>query len=129
MWIIEKVVSKGAYNYAVVRDHPFSTKNGYVLEHRIVMENHIGRLLTKEEIVHHKDENKKNNSIENLQIMSASEHKEHHHPKGRTFVELKCPNCGVMFFKEKRNIYGKKEPKCSRTCNGQYSRKIQLGLM
>lgn len=45
MWKIEKIVSKGDYNYAVVPEHPFSTKNGYVLEHRVIMENHLKRLL------------------------------------------------------------------------------------
>lgn len=46
MWVIEKIVSKGDYNYAVVKGHPFSTKNNYVLEHRIVMENKLGRVLS-----------------------------------------------------------------------------------
>jgi len=64
MWDIEKTIKKGDYNYALVKDHPNATKNGYVLEHRIVMENHIGRLLTKDEIVHHINENKKDNRIE-----------------------------------------------------------------
>ncbi len=43
MWIIQKIVSKGEYNYAVVPEHPNATSNGYVLEHRVVMENAIGR--------------------------------------------------------------------------------------
>ena len=60
-WVIEKVISKGDYNYALVRGHPNATKNNYVLLHRIVMENKIGRLLTKNEAVHHINENKKDN--------------------------------------------------------------------
>ena len=43
MWNIKKIVSKGDYLYALVPEHPKATKNGYVLLHRIVMENHLGR--------------------------------------------------------------------------------------
>jgi hypothetical protein len=38
MWKIQKLVSKGDYTYAKVPEHPSATKNGYVLEHRIVVE-------------------------------------------------------------------------------------------
>ena len=54
-WNIKKVISKGDYNYALVPEHPNSTKNGYVLLHRIVIENYLGRLLNANEIVHHID--------------------------------------------------------------------------
>lgn len=45
MWEIKKIVSKGDYNYALVPDHPNSTTNGYVLEHIIVIENEVDRIL------------------------------------------------------------------------------------
>jgi len=75
MWKIEKIVSTGNYNYAVVKDHPNSNKNGYVLEHRIVMENHIKRLLTSDEVVHHINGISKDNRIENLLLLSNIKHK------------------------------------------------------
>lgn len=71
-WKIEKFVSKGDYLYAVVKDHPTATKYGYVLAHRIIMENHLGRLLSPNEIVHHKNHNKKDNRIENLEVMDSN---------------------------------------------------------
>lgn len=43
-------------------------------EHRHIMEQHIGRKLTRYEVVHHKNGNKRDNRIENLEIMSLSEH-------------------------------------------------------
>ena len=52
MWKIEKIIKKGDYLYAKVLGHPNATKHGYVLEHRIVMENYLERLLNKSEIVH-----------------------------------------------------------------------------
>ena len=49
---------------------------------RKIMEEKLGRKLTSEEIVHHKDRNYRNNSIDNLQIMSISEHVTLHHKQG-----------------------------------------------
>ena len=129
MWNIEKLVKKGDYLYAVVRNHPKATKHGYVLHHRIVMENAIGRLLEPGEVVHHLDENGHNNDIANLCLMTAQEHNRHHSTTGRTFVQCVCPNCGVTFIKEKRLYRLGSEPRCSRKCNGQYSRKIQMGII
>jgi len=128
MWKINKIVKKGDYLYAVVPEHPSAIKYGYVLHHRVVMENHIGRLLTEEEIVHHINEDKKDNRIENLELTNVTKHNQHHH-LGRTFVELVCPNCGINFKREKRQIKKGSKPKCSRRCNGQYSKKIQMGVI
>jgi len=48
-------------------------------EHRIVAEQKLGRKLLPGEIVHHIDENKKNNHPDNIQIFSSqSEHAKHH---------------------------------------------------
>ena len=131
LWNIEKIVSKGDYNYCIVRDHPNRTKNSYVLHHRAVVENHLGRLLGADEVVHHKNENKKDNRIENLEVLSASEHTRLHKSEvGRTLLELKCPECSNIFVREKRQTHvGKKDGKftcCSRSCRGKLSRKMQL---
>lgn len=53
-------------------------KNKGKLSHRIIMEGHLGRELLSSEHVHHKDGNKENNDIENLEIMTASQHSSHH---------------------------------------------------
>lgn len=106
MWKIRKIVSKGDYNYAVVPEHPFATKNGYVLEHRIVMENHLDRLLNPNELVHHKDERTKHNDILNLEIKIKGEHERYHQlQKGRLWISLKCPQCGKVFEREKRQTF------------------------
>ena len=56
-------------------DHPRASQIGYVLEHRLVMEQQIGRYLEPHEVVHHKDGNKQNNHPSNLALyQSNAEH-------------------------------------------------------
>ncbi len=62
------------YKAVYVPDHPHATKEGYVMEHILVMEKSIGRLLEKDEVVHHKNHNRADNRIENLQLMTFKEH-------------------------------------------------------
>ena len=126
MWEIIKIVKKGDYLYAKVLNHPRATSKHYVLHHRVVMENHIGRLLTSNEVVHHIDGDKHNNDINNLELMSQKEHTKLHAKKGRSYIQCICPNCNKIFEREKRNYHPNTTPKCSRKCNGEYSRKIQL---
>jgi hypothetical protein len=60
-------------------------KKGCCLEHRLVLALSLGRPLLPSETVHHKDGNKSNNSIENLQLRQGSH--------GRGFVVV-CADCG-----------------------------------
>lgn len=46
--------------------------------HRLIMEKHIGRKLKSNEVVHHIDGNGKNNNIDNLKIMTRSQHSRLH---------------------------------------------------
>jgi hypothetical protein len=64
-------------------DHPAADKRGRVMEHRIVMEEKIGRYLRREEVVHHMNHVKDDNRPENLMLMpDASAHLREHYPKG-----------------------------------------------
>lgn len=56
----------------------------YRLEHRLVMEQVLGRKLKRKEVVHHIDGDKLNNRPENLQLFANhSEHMRHHHAETR----------------------------------------------
>jgi len=57
---------------------------GWIFEHRFVMEQHLGRRLLSTEIVHHKDFNPANNLLENLEIVTRSNHNRIHEEAKRS---------------------------------------------
>lgn len=116
MWNIRKLIKKGNYDYALVPEHPKATVNGYVLYHRAVMENSIGRMLTDNEEVHHIDRNPHNNNISNLQLVTKEEHRRIHSIRSRTYVELRCPICNNTRIVLKSNSIDKKQYCCGRHC-------------
>lgn len=65
----------GGYRKIFTPDHPNADANGYVFEHRLVCEKYLGRYLTEDEIVHHRNRDRKDNRIENLFIFYS--HKNH----------------------------------------------------
>ncbi len=79
--------------------------------YRIIMENHIGRKLQPGECVHHKNGDRLDDRIENLELCASnSEHLSTHH---RNYIaEFPCEVCGKVFWGEKR----RKHHFCSRDC-------------
>lgn len=80
-----KVRSDGYVIVVAPDDHPHPCDSfpasglKYILEHRLVMERHLGRYLLPEEVVHHLDENPQNNAIENLELLpNQAEHARRH---------------------------------------------------
>lgn len=68
-------ISTEGYKMIHKPGHHRGKKNGYVPEHVLIMEEYLERPLLRAETVHHKDGDKDNNSIDNLQLLSSeSEH-------------------------------------------------------
>ncbi len=86
--------SGGYWQVRVYPDNPYyimANHMGYVLQHRLIMAEYLMRPLKQYETVHHKNGDKNNNNIANLQLRVGV------HGKG---VALICGDCGSKNIKE-----------------------------
>lgn len=78
--ICGKIKGKNGYVWVKICSsnffYPMARKDGWILEHRLVVAQRIGRCLHSWEIVHHKDHVRDHNSGDNLQLVSDDRHKQ-----------------------------------------------------
>lgn len=87
--------------------------------HRHMMEQHLGRKLLPSEHVHHKNEDRFDNRLENLVVLSSHEHQAHHktkYPKTKA-----CEVCGTVFTPHPT------KRKRAKTCSPPCARKLMTG--
>ena len=87
------------YKLITKHGHPNAKANGQIYEHTYVMSEMLGRPLTAEEVVHHRDENRSNNVPSNLQLFATKAEHNMHHAQMDAFkasgnaLFMKCPFC------------------------------------
>lgn len=97
---------------------------------RYLMSTHLGRFLDKDEHVDHIDNDKSNDVITNLQILSQLENnRKQARLRGKKMVKYQCPVCQKVFSIRKGLSHlvstNKKSVSCSRSCGGRLPK---LGL-
>lgn len=111
---MKRIESNGYYEY-YIPEHHLASGAGIVYEHQLVAEAMLGRELKDEEVIHHKDRNRKNNAFDNLIVFkTVGDHTAYHngakiikendvyvaikHSKvnenGRRISSKPCPICG-----------------------------------
>lgn len=109
-----KIKHSAGYVYVWNPNHPNKDVRGYVLEHRLVMEKHLRRLLEKTEIIHHKNGIKNDNRIDNLEVMTQSEHVKKEltgrkrPPRNKEWSDKISKSLKVSMRGEKNPMYGRK---------------------
>lgn len=74
----ESHIDKRGYVRVLVPEHPKAFGRGWMYEHRLVMERHLGRVLDCLETVHHINEVKHDNRLVNLFVCPHDEHNKAH---------------------------------------------------
>lgn len=95
-WRVDKTLG---YVYTIDKTIDYSDKVGKVYQHIYVMAEHIGRNLEQNECVHHIDRNRANNNLDNLMLMTKSDHLALHAREDRGHVpeDRECPRCKSIF--------------------------------
>ena len=77
------LTDRGYVLIRVGKSHPLANPNGYAFEHKIVICAALLRRLEPGEVVHHRNGDRTDNRLENLELLAASEHSALHVAKAR----------------------------------------------
>ena len=120
-WKGGRYIDGSGYIRVKAYKHPYRDNDAYVKEHRLVMEAHIGRYLLPNEVVHHINGNPQDNRIENLRLLSRTQH-QHIHFMGLEKIDMSgraCLDCQSL--KTWKRLWYKNE--AGYLCNRCYMRR------
>ena len=86
------VMDPKGYKLLRMPTHPMASREGYVMEQRFVMSEHLVRMLTSDEVVHHRNGDKADNDPDNLCLSNWVDHGKEHLKIMREMVELRAEN-------------------------------------
>ena len=125
------------YRLIYMPEHPKAMKNkvwlGYVYEHIVVAENGLKRPISKNEVVHHLDEDRTNNRLRNLLVLERSQHMKLHMwldqraSVGKP-IDSHRVNSGKPLASCKicdKTLQHKQQEFCSEACRGFDKRKVE----
>lgn len=93
--------SSGYVNLKVGKDHPSANGRGWMLEHRYIMQQQLGRLLESHERVHHKNGVRNDNRPENLELWTVGKKD----PAGQRQVDMIKNMINKLPQEDRRAIY------------------------
>lgn len=137
-WKGGRIVDRNGYIHVFCPDHPecqrvnearrlkangkYYRKEKYIQEHRLVMEKHLGRYLLPTEVVHHKNDDKADNRIENLELFDSNSRHLAETLKG------KCPKWTPLGFARMRAAKILTGYKSARKCSFQQLGSLLLAI-
>lgn len=107
---------KNGYQQFYDPKHPLAYSNGCVYLHRHMASVYrLGRWVMPTEVVHHKDENKLNNAVENLEVLSFAEHANLHRGTAKLY-DIFCETCGNSILSKRVS-----QRFCNSVCQSKFS--------
>lgn len=100
-WKGGESIHKSGYIMIRLKSNEFPNKIGrYVMKHRFIMEEYLGKKISKNQDVHHINGDKQDNRIQNLIVLTKKEHQNSHHKK---YLPRKCFNCKNIINNPRKN--------------------------
>ena len=133
-WKGGKYKNNNKYVFIYSPNHPYKNKDGYILEHRLVMEKHLGRFLKSTEQCHHINNKPDDNRIQNLLLYKDNKTHLRLHYKNYKLTNNKwfkfCKICKHWFLVNKKYFYlgkGNCVSVLCKKCHNNYNAKPKQG--